>query len=113
MGKTEFSDWIDQRLDALGMTQKQLAAALNTSESHVSLVLAGKRALTADFVLSVAVPLDADPVAVLRVAGILPPGAGETTDPALAEAWALLSRLADKRPEALGVVLEMLRGVAG
>ena len=110
MGKYEFSQWTDQRLDALGMTQKQLSAELNTSESHVSLVLAGKRALTADFVLSVANALGADPVAVLRIAGILPPGVGDTTDPTLAELWALAQRLS---PADRIVAVRVLRGLVG
>lgn len=108
MDKERFAEWATQQLEAAGMTQKQLAIALNTSESHVSLVLSGNRSLTADFAISVADILHADPVVALRIADILPPVPGQTDNPALAAAWGMLQQLS---PDVLAVVVKMLKGV--
>ncbi|MCB0207744.1 MAG: XRE family transcriptional regulator [Anaerolineae bacterium] len=68
-----FSDWIAEELKARDISQRQLAKLAGIAQGHLSNVLTGKRALTADMVIQIANALEVSPVVALTKAGILPP----------------------------------------
>ena len=51
---------------AAGITQRELAARIGTSEPAISKMVAGKQTMTADVALRIADALAADPADVLR-----------------------------------------------
>lgn len=73
MDNASFSKWLIAELKSRGLTQRNLADVLHTSDSHVSYVLSGRRALTADFVINVAKALKIPIVPILELAAIIPP----------------------------------------
>lgn len=73
-----FSDWIAEELKGRDISQRQLAKLAGIAQGHLSNVLTGKRALTADMVIQIANALDASPVVALTKAGILPPQDNDT-----------------------------------
>lgn len=76
-----FSVWLLEELKARNMSQRQLAESAGIAQGHLSNVLAGKRALTADIAIQVARALDVSPILVLIIADILPPETPETPGP--------------------------------
>lgn len=106
--KLTFVEWLETELLKRGMNKKQLADRINFSPALVYQVAMGDRKPSAEFMIACAVALSADPVAVLRMAGILPRAAGDTDDPQVAEMWTLLQQVP---PDARVWVIRMLRGL--
>jgi transcriptional regulator with XRE-family HTH domain len=99
-----FSRWIINELDARDWTQTKLAKEIKTSTSHVSMVLNGQRAVTANFCVSVAKALGVPVVPILELAAIIP-RQPQPTDPEakqLLDVWYRLSE--DERRVLLGVL---------
>lgn len=104
-----FLEWLDAELTAREWSEGKLAQRAAISRSLISHVRHGRRAPSADFCIAIAKPLQADPVAVLRLAGVLPKAQGDTDDPAVAEMWSLCQRIPEHKR---AVVIEALRAWA-
>jgi transcriptional regulator with XRE-family HTH domain len=69
---TELSEFLTRALNERGWSMRKFGRAAKVSHSLISEVISGNARPSADFVVSAAHALDADPVRLLRLAGILP-----------------------------------------
>jgi transcriptional regulator with XRE-family HTH domain len=106
--KLTFTEWLETELLKVDMTKKELSRRIGYSSALVYQIAMGDRTPNAEFMIACATALHADPVSVLRLAGILPPAPGDTDDAWLSEAWALIQQTP---AEARRWVMAMLRGV--
>jgi transcriptional regulator with XRE-family HTH domain len=69
-----FKNWLEKELEGRNWSYRELErrAGKNASNSLISLVLAGERAITWDFCMAIAGPLGYSPEEVFRIAGLLP-----------------------------------------
>jgi transcriptional regulator with XRE-family HTH domain len=104
-----FQDWLREQITQRDLTYTKLGERAGISHARISQVLAGENP-SADLCISIARGLGVDPVYVLRIAEKLPPGVGDTTDPTLAELWALAQRLSEADRV---VAVRVLRGLVG
>lgn len=77
-------------------SQGALARESGVSQSVISHVLAGEKRATADFIIKIATPLEAEPVALLRLAGILPP-LPKDDSPLASEATELVRSMSEQK----------------
>jgi len=106
MSAEDFRTWLSLKLEKHRMPQYRLGERTGYSAAFVSLILKGKRELTADFCIKAAEALGIDPLEALQVAGFVP---SPSDDPKLVECWRLLNELS---PDRLDCALAMLRGLA-
>ena len=69
---TDLSELLTRELNERGWSMRKLGRRAKVSHSLISEVINGNASPSADFVVSIAHALDADPVRLLRLAGILP-----------------------------------------
>ena len=65
--------WLENEMKEREWNDNDLAKRMPVSRSLISHIRHHRRSLTADFIIDAAKTLDADPVSVLVMAGILPP----------------------------------------
>jgi transcriptional regulator with XRE-family HTH domain len=69
----DFSPWLENELKKRGLSHNEIARRSRLSQTQISNVILGNRKPGAVFCIKVANGLDLPPVAVLKLAGILPP----------------------------------------
>ncbi|MBL3580636.1 helix-turn-helix transcriptional regulator [Rhodovulum visakhapatnamense] len=89
--------WIDEQLEAHGMSRRELAARIGLTEAQMSKVMGGSRKLSAD---------EAD--AIRRVFGYSTPDNPE--DPDISRIYSILSQLGERQRRAVVLYLEALAG---
>ncbi len=69
-------DWLNGEMNSRNLSARELSKQLGKANSYVSQVLTGKMKPGVDFYTGIAEALDVPIEKILRLAGILPPGAG-------------------------------------
>lgn len=98
--KLTFTEWLETELLKQGLNKKQLSERIAFSTTLVYQIAMGDRKPSAEFMIACAKALNADPVAVLRLAGILPPAPGDTADEWEQAAWTAVQQVAPEHRDA-------------
>jgi len=107
-GYDGLAELLTRQLDRRGWSKRELARRAGLSQTAVSGTVAGQRRPGADFCLKIARTIDEPPEQILRLAGLLPPGAADG-DPDVQLALELLRQMA---PATRRQALRLLRCLA-
>ena len=107
---TPFIDWLSSEMKKRRFSQNALAKEAGVAQSVVSAVLKGDYNPSADFCVKIAPHLEADPIALLRLAGILPsnPDNPDDDSPTITQAMDVFR---DLSPERQRIALALLRSL--
>jgi len=71
MNKVDFAEWLKVERESREWSQRELGRRMGVSGAHVSHVESGSRGVTADFCVKLAAIFMADPLDVIKMAGLI------------------------------------------
>lgn len=104
-----FEQWLEEELSKRGWTKADFARKAGIRYASLSRVMSGSRGIGPDMCIAIAEALNLQADYVFRMAGLLPPDAGESQDPEIQEILGILGTMA---PEERERILRMIRAYA-